>query len=449
MFKSLRDKLKGFFGTAEEKPKKEKAAKKAKPTKSKKSKPVKPSKTKQIAKSKTSKTFKESKPLEQELEEIEKTLKKTQAISEDKSELPNLKQGHGQSGFLAKLFKKTEAEERQKIELEEESKAAEEIENEKEELEEEIERKLEPAESIIKHEEKPKSFLARFASKLTTTTLKKEHVEEIFEPLELILLENNVNLNVVDKIKANLEKDLIGIEVKKDKIESTIQDSLKKSIESILIEPPNLLDLIRHKNRTGDVYTIVFFGINGSGKTTSIAKLAHKLQKAGIRSVMAAADTFRAASIEQLRTHGERLGVPVIAQDYGSDPAAVAFDAKSYAEKHKLNCVLIDTAGRMYTKSNLMKEMEKIIRVSKPDLKIFVAESITGNDATQQASMFNEAVGIDGIILTKADVDEKGGAALSVSHVTGKPIFFLGQGQGYDDLKDFKKADIIKNLGLD
>ncbi|NCO11812.1 signal recognition particle-docking protein FtsY [Candidatus Pacearchaeota archaeon CG_4_9_14_0_2_um_filter_39_13] len=446
MFSSLRDKLKGFFGTKEE-PKEEKKAKKAakkeKPTKSKKSKPVKVSKSKQVeqkpavSKSKPDKAASEESPLEQELEEVEKTLKKTQATSEDKSHLPDLKQE--QSGFLAKLFKKTQAEERQKISIEEEKTKPEEEKIEQEESEEEI----------IKHEEKPKSFLSRFTSKLTTTTLKKEHVDEIFEPLEIILLENNVNLSTVDKIKENLEKDLVGIEVKKDKIEETILQSLKSSIESVLIEPPSLIELIRQKNKTGNIYTIVFFGINGSGKTTSIAKLAHKLQKSGIKPLLAAADTFRAASIEQLKTHGERLGVQVIAHDYGSDPAAVAFDAKSYAEKHNLNCVLIDTAGRMYTKSNLMKEMEKIIRVSKPDLKIFVAESITGNDATQQASMFNEAIGIDGIILTKADVDEKGGAALSVSQVTGKPIFFLGMGQKYDDLKEFKKSDIMKNLGLD
>jgi len=175
----------------------------------------------------------------------------------------------------------------------------------------------------------------------------------------------------------------------------------------------------------------------------------YKLKKAGIKPVMAAADTFRAASIEQLKIHGKKLDIPVIAHDYNSDPAAVAFDAKDYAKKHKLNCVLIDTAGRMYTKSNLMKEMEKIIRVSKPDLKIFVAESITGNDATEQAKTFNEAVGIDGTILTKADVDEKGGAALSISQVTGKPIYFLGTGQGYNNLEDFKKDKIIKNLGLE
>jgi len=307
----------------------------------------------------------------------------------------------------------------------------------------------EPTESEQEPSEEKEKTKSSFFSKIIkgTTTLKQEHLDSIFEPLEMILLENNVNLSTIDKIKSNLEKDLIGVETKKADIEKTIRKSLSNSIKEVLIEPLNLIEKI--KNKKLEPYTIIFFGINGSGKTTSIAKLAHKLKKAGIKPVMAAADTFRAASIEQLKIHGKKLDIPVIAHDYNSDPAAVAFDAKDYAKKHKLNCVLIDTAGRMYTKSNLMKEMEKIIRVSKPDLKIFVAEYITGNDATEQAKTFNEAVGIDGTILTKADVDEKGGAALSISQVTGKPIYFLGTGQGYNNLEDFKKDKIIKNLGLE
>ena len=223
-------------------------------------------------------------------------------------------------------------------------------------------------------------------------------------------------------------------------------ESLKESIAETLHEAQDIREAIAKKK---GIFTILFFGINGSGKTTSVAKLAHYLQKNNISCVMAAGDTFRAASIEQLETHGTRLGIPVIKQSYGADPAAVAFDAKKYAEKNHIKVVLIDTAGRMYTRNNLMKEMEKIVRVSEADLKLFVGESITGNDATEQARMFNEVAGIDGIILTKADVDDKGGTALSVSQITGKPIYFLGTGQGYDDFKLFKKEDILKHLGLD
>jgi len=213
----------------------------------------------------------------------------------------------------------------------------------------------------------------------------------------------------------------------------------------LFVENLDLLEKIKTKE---GVFVIVFFGINGCGKTTSIAKIARLLLKNKISCILAASDTFRAASIEQLTEHGNKLGIKTIKGNYGSDPAAVAFDAIQHAKSHKIKVVLIDTAGRMHTKENLIKEMEKIIRVSKPDIKIFVAESITGNDATEQAKIFNEAIGIDAIILTKADVDEKAGTILSVSHVTGKPIIFLGTGQKYDDLMPFDKKKVLDGLGL-
>ena len=183
--------------------------------------------------------------------------------------------------------------------------------------------------------------------------------------------------------------------------------------------------------------------------TTTIAKMAYFLKQNKISCVLAAADTFRAASIEQLKIHAQKLSLPIIAHQYGADPASVAFDAKKYAEAHNIQVVLIDTAGRMYTKTNLIKEMEKIVRISSPDLKLFIGESITGNDVVEQAKTFNEAISIDGIILSKADVDEKAGAILSVSQVTNKPIYFLGVGQNYSNLQPFKKSSVLKNLGLE
>jgi len=295
-------------------------------------------------------------------------------------------------------------------------------------------------------EERKEGFFSKLINRITTSKLSESEFNEMFSEFELTLLENNVALEVVDKIKESLSKELVGTKLKAKEAEQKVLSALKNSILSVLIEPPNLIEQIKSKS---GVYTILFFGINGSGKTTTIAKLAHLLKKNGISSVMAAADTFRAASIEQLKTHGERVGVPVIAHDYGSDPAAVAFDAKKYATSNNIKVVLIDTAGRMYTKTNLMKEMEKIVRVSQPDLKIFVGESITGNDAIEQAKTFNETAGIDGIILSKADVDEKAGAILSVSHVTNKPIYYLGIGQSYGDLQPFSKSTVLKNLGLE
>jgi len=201
-------------------------------------------------------------------------------------------------------------------------------------------------------------------------------------------------------------------------------------------------------DQSKDPYVILFCGINGSGKTTTIAKIAEHLKSVGNSCVLAAADTFRAASIEQLKEHGEKIGVKVITHEYGADPAAVGFDAIKYAKKNFIDCVLIDTAGRMYTEKNLLKEIEKISRVCKPDLKLFVGESITGNDAIEQVKSFDWAIGIDGIVLTKADIDEKGGTALSVGYITKKPIYYLGTGQAYDKIEPFDKEKFIQRLGL-
>jgi len=288
-------------------------------------------------------------------------------------------------------------------------------------------------------------FFSRLKKKLTSSVLTQEQFDEIFQDLEIVLLENNVAYSVVQKIHDSLSKDLVNISVKKDKIEETIKQSLKESILNVLVDGE---DLFVNIEKSLETYIILFFGINGSGKTTSIAKLAYLLKKKGISCVLGAADTFRAASIEQLEEHALRLGVPIVKGRYGSDPASIAFDTINYAKKNKIKVVLIDTAGRMYTNSNLLREMEKIVKISNPNLKIFVGESIAGNDATEQAKTFNDVIGIDGIILTKADVDEKAGTILSVSHVTGKPIYFLGVGQKYEDFKEFKKEDVLKGIGL-
>jgi len=305
----------------------------------------------------------------------------------------------------------------------------------------------EEIEAEIKEEkQEKKGFLSNILNKFTTSKIEKEQVEEIFSELEIILLENNVALEVVDKIKENLINSLVGQEVKPKELKEKIISALKESIENILIDSPDLIKEIKEKN---DTYTILFFGINGTGKTTSIAKLANLLKKNGISCVLAAADTFRAAAIEQLEIHANNLKIPIIKGEYSSDPTSVAFEAKSYAEKQKIKCLLIDTAGRMYTKENLIKQMEKLIRVIKPDKKVFVGEATAGNDIIDQIKTFNEALGIDGIILSKSDIDEKGGTSLSVSYITNKPIYFLGTGQSYNDLKEFNKEDILKNLGFD
>ncbi|MEK6896339.1 MAG: signal recognition particle-docking protein FtsY [Nanoarchaeota archaeon] len=307
--------------------------------------------------------------------------------------------------------------------------------------------RTEQEEEASDNKEEKRGFFARLTEKFTTSKLTKEQIEIGFQELEIILLENNVALEVVDKIKADMINTLEYGEIKKGELQKKIIETLKQSISNVLHEPlQTLLEQIKVKQGP---FVILFFGINGSGKTTTIAKLAHYLKQHSISCVLAAGDTFRAASIEQLETHAQRIGIPIVKSQYNADPASVAFDAIVYAKKHATKVVLIDTAGRMHTKENLMREMEKIVRISQPDLKMFIGESTTGNDATEQARTFNEAIGIDGIILSKADVDDKGGAALSISHVTGKPIYFLGTGQKMEDLVEFKKKDVIEKLGLE
>jgi fused signal recognition particle receptor len=300
----------------------------------------------------------------------------------------------------------------------------------------ELERSLE---KTIETPTEEKGFFAKFKKRLTD-----EKFEELFQELEMILLQNNVAYEAVQSIKLSLGTKLIGQPPK----EVDLPKELRESIESILINPPNFLEEIKESLKLRKPFVILFAGINGSGKTTTIAKIANYLQKNKLSVCLAAADTFRAAAIQQLEEHANKLKVPLIKKDYGSDPASVGFEAIAYAKKNKIDIVLIDTAGRMQNRDSLMKEIEKISRVTKPNMTIFLGESITGNDATEQAKAFNDTIGITGIILSKADVDEKGGTAISVSHITKKPILFLGTGQEYKNLEPFDKKKLIKQLEL-
>ena len=308
--------------------------------------------------------------------------------------------------------------------------------------------KTEAIEEIKKEEPEEESadkgFFARLKEKLTATKISAKEFEELFGELESILLENNVSLEVVEKIKFGLKRDLVD-KLLQGKVDDIVQESLKKTVEEVL--NTEQIDLM-HKVRQKKPFIIAFFGINGAGKTTTLAKVAHKLKKQGLSTVLAASDTFRAAAIQQLEEQGERVGARVIKHDYGSDAAAVAFDAVRYAEKNDIDVVLVDTAGRLHSNTNLLAELKKIVKVIKPDFKIFIGESITGNDCLEQIKEFNEQIGIDGVILTKADVDEKGGTALSVAYTTKKPILYLGIGQGLDDLEEFNKEKMVKRLGL-
>ncbi|MBS3169871.1 signal recognition particle-docking protein FtsY [Candidatus Woesearchaeota archaeon] len=310
----------------------------------------------------------------------------------------------------------------------------------------EEEKKFAAKEAVSEEAIEKKSFFGKIKQTLTTRTISPEKYEELFWELELVLLENNVSVEVINKIKKDLAGELVNKPLPRDVL-GRIEDTLKRTLKDILsLEKVDLLQRIKEKEKKP--FVIAFFGINGAGKTTSIAKLAYYLQKQKLSVVLAACDTFRAAAIQQLEEHAQKLNVKMIKHDYGSDAAAVAFDAVKYAEKNNLDVVLIDTAGRLHSNTNLMGELGKILRVTKPDLKIFVGESITGNDCVEQARKFNELVEMDGVILTKADVDEKGGAPLSISYTIKKPILFLGVGQTYDDFEEFNADVIVKRLGF-
>ena len=299
-------------------------------------------------------------------------------------------------------------------------------------------------------ETKKKGFFQRILSKITKVKISEKDFDEYSEELETLLLENNVALEVAEKIIKELKEKIVGKELSKKEIGSEINETFKETLAEILLEPFDVFNQIKNfrEENPSKPYVILFCGINGSGKTTTIAKMAYLLKENNFSCVLAAGDTFRAASIEQIKKHGEKLGIEVIAHKYESDPASVGFDAIKYAEKKHLDCVLIDTAGRMHTAKNLMAQIEKISKVCKPNLKIFIGESITGNDAVEQAKSFDSSIGIDGIILSKADVDEKGGTALSVGYVTKKPILYLGTGQEYQDFEKFDKKKFIEKLGL-
>lgn len=343
-----------------------------------------------------------------------------------------------EKGFFAKIKEKFVS---PKEEIKEEVKEEIKKESRKEERKEEKFVEELPAEKV----EEKKGWFGVIKEKITTKIISADKFDELFWDLELVLLENNVAVDVIGKIKNDLKSALVDKPLPRAKIEDAVAEALKNSVLALFEFPSFDLASVAKKHKP---FVICLAGVNGSGKTTTIAKLAYLLQKNGLSCVIAAADTFRAAAIDQLQLHADKLNVKLIRQDYGSDAAAVAFDAVKHASAKNKDVVLIDTAGRLHSNVNLMDEMKKIIRVAKPHLKLFIGESITGNDCVEQARLFDEVIGIDGIILSKADIDEKGGAALSVSYITKKPILYFGTGQEYDDLELFDKDKMIRRIGL-
>lgn len=369
----------------------------------------------------------------QEVESIQETDTSDDETSDDKDE---------KSGFWS--FGKKSSDNKEEPQEEEES--AEEIQEEEEPKKSHFwSRNKDNDSSEENDEDEEPSGMFSF---ITAKTISEKHLDDILWELEMGLLEGDVAMEVASAVVDSVKDDLVGRKIKRSNdITEYTYNALRNAVAEIIDIPgKSMTEMIEAKKAQGEPFVVMFVGINGTGKTTTIGKLANYYLKKGYTPVIAAADTFRAGAIEQVNYHADKVGVKLIKHQKGSDPAAVAFDAVEHAKAQGKELVLIDTAGRMQTNTNLMDEMKKIKRVAKPDLVVFVGDALTGNDATQQASKFNEAIDLDGVILTKADADSKGGASLSIGYVIKKPILFLGMGQGYDDIKEYDADWMLNQL---
>ncbi|MEM2068993.1 MAG: signal recognition particle-docking protein FtsY [Nitrososphaerota archaeon] len=291
-----------------------------------------------------------------------------------------------------------------------------------------------------------KKAFTQIVERAKTTSLSEKDIEKYVDEFRLELISCDVAVEVVEKLSEKLRVELSQLRFKRftDPYDQ-VREIVYKMIDEVL--PPEgfiekIIAMIEEKKSRGEPLVILFVGPNGGGKTTTVAKIAKYFKDRGYSSVIAASDTFRAGAIEQIKKLGEIIRAKVISQKYGADPAAVALDAVMSARSDKVPLVLIDTAGRTEVDINLLEEMKKIKRVTKPDLVIYVGDALMGNVAIEQAKKFNQYVGIDFVVLTKLDADAKGGAALSISYVTGKPLLFVGIGQRLEDIRPFNKKFI-------
>ncbi len=286
------------------------------------------------------------------------------------------------------------------------------------------------------------------STKITYREITEAEIDNVFDELIPELIEAEIGFDAIDRLKELVKRNLAGKTVRRGfNSKKAVLDAMEGSLLNLLgSEPPDIIKIAKEKCKPKNPYVILFLGVNGVGKTTTIAKIAYMFKKSEITPLLAAADTFRAGAQEQLGIHAKKLNVPIIEGKYGSDPASVAFEAIEHARARNYCVVLIDTAGRMHSDYDLMGELKKITRVSKPDLKVLVIDALTGNDAVVQAEEFDKNVGVDVVIITKADSDVKGGVIVSVAATIGKPIAYLGVGQKYEDLIKFSPKDFVKKL---
>ena len=288
---------------------------------------------------------------------------------------------------------------------------------------------------------------------LGRSKLDRGEIEDFAIGIHRSLLESEVSYDTAEEITEDIKKRLGDSNINTGKIREELNVTIRESLKDVLGKGKKGVDLgqfVSEKISKKEIpVKILFLGPNGTGKTTTMAKIAHRLKSKGVSCVLSASDTFRAAAIEQTVYHAERVGVPVIKSSYGADPASIAFDAVAYAKSHNIDVVLVDSAGRQENNKNLIGEIQKMERVVKPDLTIFVGESISGNVLANQIKEFSKFITIDGIILTKLDCDSKGGNAISITNTTGIPILFFGVGEGYDALTPYSIDFIISSIAPD
>lgn len=291
---------------------------------------------------------------------------------------------------------------------------------------------------LEKFKDSVKDFSSSVKSKVAEKELDEETLNPLLEDLRLQLLQNNVSLEAAEAIEEELREKLLGQEVGRGKVQETVDEAVEEVLLELLDDS---FDFEKEIEEAENPATVFFIGFNGSGKTTTVAKMASLLEDRGV--VMGAGDTFRAASIEQLEEHGDNLGVKVISHEYESDPAAVGYDTVEHAENEG-KVGLVDTAGRSHADQNLMNELDKMIRVNEPDVTFLVVDALAGNDVLEQAEAYEGM--FDAVIVTKMDVDENGGAIISISERSGKPVAFLGTGQDYGDIEEFDKESFVESV---
>ena len=303
----------------------------------------------------------------------------------------------------------------------------------------------EPADAERESDDGPGWLTSAKAYATGRIVIEEADLEEPLWDLEMALVESDVEMNVAETILNRVRSELVGETRKQvDTTAALVREALREALVEVI--RVGQFDFDERVEAADRPVTIVFTGVNGVGKTTTIAKLTRYFEERGLSVVLANGDTYRAGANEQIREHADALGTKLISHDQGGDPAAVIYDAVEYAEANDVDVVLGDTAGRLHTSNDLMEQLAKIDRVVDPDMTLFVDEAVAGQDAVRRADEFDDAAAFDGAVLTKADADSQGGAAISVAQVTGKPILFLGTGQGYDDLRRFDPEELVADL---